>query len=300
MSKPNLPWQPAALVIVLCVFWGANMGMVKIAAPEVASIFQAAIRSFGGALFLMAWMLIKGIPFFPSRQAVGYGWILAFIFAAQFAVIYYAVGFHLASRVYVLVHTAPFFVALGAHFFLQDDRLNTWKVAGLILAFIGVLILFVPQFAATGQAMIWGDLLSLIGGALWGATTIFVKRFAIGVSAPSQVLLQQTLFSTPLLVGISLWLEPEPIKGFSWVSAGVLFYQSFVIVFISYLLWFMMVKKHPVSLLHAFSFLTPVFGVFISGMLMLGEPVTWRLVSALALVSLGLVLVNHHPKETPV
>jgi drug/metabolite transporter (DMT)-like permease len=45
-------------------------------------------------------------------------------------------------------------------------------------------------------------------------------------------------------------------------------------------------------LLRAFSFFTPVFGVFLSGALILGELISPRLIVALTLVSLGMVLVN--------
>jgi drug/metabolite transporter (DMT)-like permease len=115
-------------------------------------------------------------------------------------------------------------------------------------------------------------------------------------SSPHHTLLYQTLFSVPLLLGLSLWLEPVQVSAFSLLTAGNLFYQSVIVVFISYLAWFVMVHRYPVSLLHAFSFLTPVFGVLISGVLMMGEPLTLRLLIALGLVSMGLVVVNWSPK----
>jgi drug/metabolite transporter (DMT)-like permease len=40
-----------------------------------------------------------------------------------------------------------------------------------------------------------------------------------------------------------------------------------------------------------FTFLTPIFGAF-AGVLVLGEAMTWRLLVALALVALGIYLVN--------
>jgi drug/metabolite transporter (DMT)-like permease len=78
-----------------------------------------------------------------------------------------------------------------------------------------------------------------------------------------------------------------------------LFYQCIIVVFLSYLVWFHLVHRYPVSLLHSFTFLTPVAGVFLSGMLILGEPVGWRVLAALALVCLGLVVVNRR-RATPV
>jgi drug/metabolite transporter (DMT)-like permease len=61
--------------------------------------------------------------------------------------------------------------------------------------------------------------------------------------------------------------------------------------------WFELVHRFPISLLHAFSFFTPVFGVFLSGVLILGEVINLSLWFALLLVSLGMIFVNHRPKE---
>jgi drug/metabolite transporter (DMT)-like permease len=65
---------------------------------------------------------------------------------------------------------------------------------------------------------------------------------------------------------------------------------------VSFIFWFELIHRYPVSLLHAFTFFVPVFGVFLSGALMLGEAITLRLIIALTLVSLGMVMVNYRPK----
>ncbi len=74
-----------------------------------------------------------------------------------------------------------------------------------------------------------------------------------------------------------------------------LFYQCIIVAFLSYLVWFVLITRHPVSLMHAFSFFTPLFGVLFSGVLILGETISPNLVMALILVSLGMVLVNYQP-----
>jgi drug/metabolite transporter (DMT)-like permease len=91
---------------------------------------------------------------------------------------------------------------------------------------------------------------------------------------------------------MSFILEDPIVSGFSFVTGFSVFYQCIIVAFISYLVWFELIHRYPVSLLHAFSFFTPVFGVFLSGALILGELMSLRLIVALTLVSLGLVLVN--------
>jgi drug/metabolite transporter (DMT)-like permease len=94
-------------------------------------------------------------------------------------------------------------------------------------------------------------------------------------------------------------MEDRVIWGFSFALGFSLFYQCIIIAFLSYLVWFVLVSRYPVSLMHAFSFFTPVFGVLFSGILILGETVGPNLIMALILVSLGMVLVNYQPKPSP-
>ena len=78
-----------------------------------------------------------------------------------------------------------------------------------------------------------------------------------------------------------------------------LFYQCIVVASVSFIFWFELVHRYPVSLLHAFTFFVPVFGISISGALMLGEVITTRLVLALCMVGLGMIMVNHRSGKDP-
>jgi drug/metabolite transporter (DMT)-like permease len=66
-------------------------------------------------------------------------------------------------------------------------------------------------------------------------------------------------------------------------------------VFASYLPWFWLVRHYPATRLSAFTLLTPVFGLLM-GVVLLGEPITARLLLALAGVTLGMMLVNRQPR----
>ncbi|MNU07408.1 EamA-like transporter family protein [compost metagenome] len=64
--------------------------------------------------------------------------------------------------------------------------------------------------------------------------------------------------------------------------------------FASYLVWMWMLGRYPATRISAFAFLTPLFAL-LSGALWLGESVTPSLLAALALVAIGIVLVNRRP-----
>ena len=298
MYKAQLPWQPITLLLLITMIWGSNMAFVKIASQEMAPIFMAGLRSVVASLCLYIWMKIRKIEIFPSAVILLHGIVAGILFGSEFGLIFVGLEYTLASRGYVLLYIAPFFAALGAHFFLVGDRLNIWKSAGLLSAFCGVVVLFMKDVGSFSFEALPGDVLFLIAGAMWGATTVYIKKYLVHHTEPIQILFYQLLFSAPFLLIFSIILEDSVIWSVSAILAFSLFYQCIIVAFLSYLVWFVLVSRHPVSLMHAFSFFTPVFGVIFSGILILGETVDPNLVMALILVSLGMVLVNYQPKTS--
>ncbi|MEW5722965.1 MAG: DMT family transporter [Thermodesulfobacteriota bacterium] len=292
MPRTNLPLKPILILIGLALIWGTNWAVVKIGGREMAPLFMAGLRSLIAAALLFLWIKAKGLKTFTSRAVFLHGLIVGLIFGVEFGLIYFGLKLTLASRVYVLLYTAPFWAALGAHFFLEGDRLSGWKTGGLVLAFTGVASLFFRDFGALTWDTLPGDLMIVAGGAAWAATTLYIKKYLAHRTAPLQSLFYSVFFSAPLLLGLSLALERPMFHDLSLTGASSMFYQGVIVAFASYLVWMELVHRFPASLLHAFSFFTPLFGVFLSGWVILGEPMGLNLITGLVLVSAGLVLVN--------
>ena len=294
-NPARLPPGPILVLLALALVWGANMAAIKIAARGMTPLFMAGVRSAVAAVCLWVWMRLAGIPLFGGPGLLAHGLAVGAMFGLEFGAIYLGLKYTFASRAYVFLYTQPFFTALGAHYLLRDDPMNRRKAAGLALAFSGVVVLFAKDWGEVTLRTLPGDLLLLAAGALWAATTLYIKRFLAARVLPLQTLFYQVVFSAPLLFLLSLGLEARPVHGLTWTVAGALAYQSFVVAFLSYLVWFELIHRYPVSLLAGFTFFTPVFGVLVSGALILKEPLTAGVFLALGLVSAGMVLVNRPP-----
>jgi len=298
MYRTQLQWQPIALLLLITMIWGSNMAFVKIASREMAPIFMAGLRSVVASLCLYVWMRARRIKVFPSAVVVGHGIVAGILFGSEFGLIFVGLEYTLASRGYVLLYNAPFFAAIGAHFFLAGDRLNVWKTVGLLSAFCGVVVLFMKDVSSFSFKALPGDILFLMAGASWGATTVYIKKYLVRHTEPLQILFYQLFFSAPFLLIISILLEDAFLWSVSFTLIFSLLYQCIIVAFLSYLVWFVLVSRYPVSLMHAFSFFTPVFGVLFSGILILGETISPNLVMALILVSMGMVMVNYQPNPS--
>jgi drug/metabolite transporter (DMT)-like permease len=108
---------------------------------------------------------------------------------------------------------------------------------------------------------------------------------------PIHTFLYQLFFSIPILFMVSILLEPKWIYKIDPYIVASLFYQSVIIAFITYLVWFKLIHKYSVSRLSAFTFFTPIFGVLF-GILFLHEELTVSLIIGLPMVSMGIFLVN--------
>jgi drug/metabolite transporter (DMT)-like permease len=294
MRGGALPPKAVGLMLLLCFVWGLNLVAMKLGNQGIPPVLQAGLRSTIAAVLLVAWCRWRGIGFGLWRRdgTLWPGVAAGVLFAIEFVALYIGVGLTTASRGVIFLYGAPFFVALGAHWLLPDDRLSRAKVIGLLVAFGGlVLAFFEGLFAPAGERALLGDMLCLVAGALWGATTVLVKASALRRAPAMLVLLYQLAVSAPLLLIVS------PLLGEAWridaqpLVIGALLYQAAGIAGASYALWFWLVSQYSASRLSAFSVLTPICGVA-AGALLLDEPLGPFFGVAVGFVALGLWLVN--------
>ena len=290
--KETLDLKAVFILTGLCMLWGFNAVAIKVSNVGIAPVFSAGLRSVIAVVALAVWMKVKKIPLFPSNLLDGL--VVGVLFGTEFACLYASLLYTTASSAWILLYATPFFHALGAHFFLEGDRLTVHKTTGLFLAFIGIIVLLSKHLGVPSWIGLVGDLLAFAAAALWALTTIYIKRRLVGTVSYYHTLFYQTVFSIPILFFISLLLKETPIIDVSCLIVLSIAFQGIVVAFVSYLLWFYLVHAYPVSRLSAFTFLTPVFAI-ISCVAFLHEPLTWKLVVSLILVSLGIYVVNMKP-----
>jgi drug/metabolite transporter (DMT)-like permease len=173
------------------------------------------------------------------------------------------------------------------------ERLRLVQAVGLVLAFAGVAWAFSEGFSrpAAGPRQWLGDGLGVLAGVLWGATTLAIRASKLTHASAEKTLLYQLAFSALLLLAGALATEPAPLHALSPLAWSSLAFQIVVVSFASYLVWFWLIRHYPATPIASFTMLTPIFGLIL-GALLLAEPITARLLIALATVATGIFLVN--------
>jgi drug/metabolite transporter (DMT)-like permease len=277
-------------MVLLAALWGFQQAAIKLTAPDVSLLMQAAIRSLAATALVLAWASYRGIPLFARDGTLLAGIAAGALFGAEFAFIYGGLAHTNVSRMTVFVYLAPPLTALGVHFFVRGERLSPVQWAGVVLSFAGLVAAFWDGLSSERATWI-GDLCGLVAAVLWAATTVLIRTTRLAAAAPAKTLFYQLAVSFPVLLGSSFLIGEHGIVAITPGALASLLYQSVIVAFASYLAWFWLLSRYLAARLSVMSFLTPMFGV-LSGVLFLGDSLSARFVLAALLIGGGIVLVN--------
>jgi drug/metabolite transporter (DMT)-like permease len=278
---------------VCCLVWGAQQVLVKATIVHMPPVQQGALRFVAATLLLMGWCRWRGIALFARDGSLVAGLLAGLLFFGEFVCLYLGLVHTTASRATVFLYTSPFWVALLLPWWVSSERLRPAQWTGLACAFVAVAFALREGFGA-GMATWRGDLLSLVAALLWGLTTVLIRAAGLTRLVPEKLLFYQLAVCALLFPPLSLALGERwdmPATPFVWTSLAL---QTLIGAFASYLAWMWLLGRYPATRLSAFIFLTPLCALAF-GALTLHEPLTPSLLGAMALVAVGIWLVNSAP-----
>lgn len=302
--KDALDAAAVGLLLLMCVCLAVGHSAIKVANAGISPLMQAGLRSAAAAALLGGYAAWRGVRLFRLDRAIWPAMLAAVLFAAEFGLLYPGLQLTTASHAVVLLYTAPFVVAAGAHFLLPGDRLTAVKLAGLVLAFAGVAVVVFGREAEAGAALakgvagptLAGDLMCLGGALAWGLLTLTIRASALKTVAPERVTFLQLAMSAPMLVGLSVMLGEPGLTAPTALHWGAFAFTAVFVAFFVFTATNWLFLRYPASRVMSFMLLTPAFGV-VAAHLLLGEPIGPSLLAGLALVIAGLWLVNRQAQS---
>lgn len=290
-QRKSVDLMAASLMLLFCLVLGFQQVAIKGVAEEISPLTQVALRSLIAGVLITAFAYIRGIRWQDFNLHWRPGLLVGLGFACEFAFVAWGLNYTLASHMSVFLYTAPIFAALGLHLWVPGEQFSTRQWWGVGLAFLGMLVAMAPgQVGSTDVAIIIGDMLGLLAGLSWAATTIIIRKSSLS-EAPAELTLSYQLGVTALsLLPVAIMSGQLMSAQFSSMAMASLGFQSVVISFGALLLWFTLLRRYRASQLGIFSFLSPLFGVLF-GTLLLNEPLSINFLIGGSVILLGIVLV---------
>jgi len=192
----------------------------------------------------------------------------------------------------MLMSTTPLSGSLLAHFFTKDEKISFLKSIGILIGFLGIIILFFDKLIINDANYIF-VLITILGSTFYSIGGILTLR--LKKKGNENVTTSTTLWSVIFLIPMSLIFEAPWNSNPSLESTLSLLYLGVVATGVAWLIRFRILTVNGLVFQTQVAYLIPIFGV-IFGYFLMDEIITWRVLISLAIIIIGIFIVKKNNK----
>ena len=285
----------------ICVIWGTTYLGIRIALESLPVALLAGFRWTAAGLIMMALLPIFGERL-PPRQTWGPIALVGFLMnvIGNLGVVW-AQQYVASGLAAVVVAMVPFWTVGVEAVTPGGERFTRYSLVGLVVGFLGIVVLVWPELIVggqTGRMFVLGVLAIQIGSLSWAVGTSYTKRHRLGCSPLAAIALQM-LFSGLMLTAIGTALGEWPRVAFTLRTFTALAYLTLAGSVVGYTAYVYALKHLPMATVSLYAYVNPIIAVLL-GTVLMAEPLNSRIALAALLVFAGIVIVRLAPKSSPV
>lgn len=282
------------LLGALVAFWGSSFALTKVAVETIAPIWVVALRLSIGAAVVWALALARGQrPPHDPRAWAWFAWLAATGAVLPFFLISWGTKYIDSGLAGILIGTVPITIIVLSHFLLPDEPMDRYKAAGFTSGFAGVVLLIGPEnltnLSGSGITLIaeFALLIAAISFAVQAVTARRMPPMGVMLRAAS-VLLVSALSSTAL----ALFASPQGLAGAS--TAGLLATAALGLfpTALGAMTLFRLLDRAGAGFVAMSNYLIPAWAL-LTGVVFLGEKLTWHIAAGFALILAGIAVSEH-------
>ncbi|MDI2028933.1 DMT family transporter [Saccharopolyspora sp. TS4A08] len=280
----------------LALFWGASFLLIKLGLEALSPTQIALARIVLGALTLLAICAVRGLRI-PGDRVLWRHVAVAAVFANALPWVLLAVGEQTVESglAGVLNATTPLWTVLFG-LLAGREALPPRRAAGLLLGFLGVLVIFAPWQG--GGMLGWGVLACVAASASYGIGFVYTGRFITGRGTPPLALASMQLTAA---IGFSVLALPlDGLRMVHWEPVALLAVLTLGVVGtgIGFALNYRLIGDEGATTASTVTYVMPIFSVLL-GWLLLGEQLPLRVILGMVVVLLGVALTHRKTPGAP-
>lgn len=293
------PWIFAILALFSCFLWGSAFPSIK----KGYDLFQIGSGdTYGQILFAGMRFMISGLMIFIICMIFRYSikvtktqltkLITLGLLQTTLQYFFFYVGMSHISGTSgsILSALGTFFSVIIAPYFFKNEGLTPKKVVGVIVGFIGVIILNY-QGMVSGTFHILGEGFIIISSLLSAFASIYTKKLT-GVKIPSFAISGYQLFVGGAVLATGGFIgSGGGMVHFSVEGSLLLIYMGFISA-AAFSIWTILLKYNGVGTVSIYKFSIPIFGAFLSFFLLGERNIQSSVIIAAILVVVGILLIN--------
>lgn len=201
--------------------------------------------------------------------------------------IYWGTQFIPSGWVSVVFGLSPIITGALASIVLKESALEPHKITGLILAVLGLAIIF-ARGAELGGDFLLGVFAVLFGTTSHAISAVRVKQLDASVGG-SAITAGSLIVAVPLVALTFAMLDGEAPATISWRAGMAIVYLGIVASAVGFTLYYFVLARMSVSRVSLIALITPVIALLL-GNLLNGEPISASIIFGTAAITTGLVI----------
>lgn len=281
------------LLLLLSVLWGGSFFFAAVAVRELPPLTVVLLRTGIAALALMMILQMQGGRPALTRKAVTAFAVMGFLNnLVPFSLIFWAQTVIPSSLASILNATTPIFAIIVAHVLLADERMAANKAVGVLCGFAGVAVLLGGN-GLSGAGTSLAGMLACLGAALsYGFASVYGRRFRAMNLTAMQVAFGQLAATTVMMLPIVSLIDRPwalPVPGLAVTGSVVAL--ALASTALAYVIFFRILASAGAVNVALVTLLVPVSAILL-GTLILGEDLASRHYAGMALIGIGLVVID--------
>lgn len=288
--EQKLAW---AAWVTICLVWGTTYLAIRVALETVPVFLLAGLRWLAAGAVLACIAAATGRRL-PGPRMWGSLALLGFLMnVVGNGFVVWAEQDVASGLTAVVVASVPFW-SVGVESWLSDgERIRPAALAGLLLGFLGIVVLVWPEVSVggrEGRVVFFGVAGLQVACLGWAIGTSYAKRHPVSADALSASTIQM-LFSGIMLLGLATAAGEWPHLHVTPRTLAAMAYLVLAGSALAYTAYLYALAHLPVSTVSLYAYVNPLIAVAL-GALLLGEPLSTRIVLASALVLVGIAVVR--------
>ncbi len=298
MSTPRENRRNLLLLVAVGLIWGSAYPVIRFGLVSGATpIAFAAARYALSAVAIAALAAATNVPR-PGTRALGLSALLGLPIVGVYGFLLY-VGEQTTSGglAAILIGVAPLLTALFALPVLPGESLRRAGYVGLVVGFVGVVVLVFPPAGVTLASSIWGPLAVVGAATSFAIGSVFLRAKRPEGETLWGVSVQFAVATVFLLLVLPIF-EPHSALPLTGGVFGALAYLVLFPSLVGYALYFALHHRVGPSRANVVAYVNPVAALTI-GTLLFGEPFEWWELVGFALIVVGLTLLSGIGRRRP-
>ena len=274
-------------LIFLSAIWGSSFLFLRLTSPVFGPIFLIEMRVLSGLAVLLPLVLFLGKLAEFQKHWKMIAAVSLMNMAIPFCFFAFSAVYIGAGLLSIINATVPIFSACVAYVVYQE-RLSRSSLLGLLIGFLGVVVLMFNPGESFGSSGWLAILSALLACLLYGTAINLTVNNLQGVSGLT-ITAGGLFVSSLVLLPFALWARPEVLPvGNIWWSVFAL---GIVCTGFGFVMFYRLIDRIGAGRAIMTTYLIPVFSI-LWGNIFLGESVTLIMVVGCILVLLGVGLTT--------